>query len=277
MFRKVSILFLLLFFGIAANEESFPELEKEIKDLQKKIRSTKDNIKKVKKKVAADKKSFSSYENQQDRYFNRHQAELDSLKNDYSRLNSKTDSLAGDIQQTKNRQLELDLLQKKFTRLLLNACSEFKEILAKLPLKMVHNQISALEFLRSELSVHAVDNVEALERLWQIHNALSEGGQSVDVAPGQSPVPFIKGQVHFIRLGFAYCAIVNEKGSAGALWVPSADSTGGKWVEHSDPQNLLALKKCVGIRQGNAVPEIVGIPFQHPVKDDSPSEEGGDK
>ncbi len=277
MLKKVTILSFLLFFGVAAYEESFPELEKEIKDLQKKIRNTQDNIKKVKKKIKADKKTFSSYENRQESYFNRHEAELDSLKSDYSRLHDKTDSLAGDIQQTKNRQHELDLLQEQFTRLLLKACSELKEKLAKLPLKMVHNQISAVDFLRSELSVNAVDNIEALERFWQIQNVLSESGQSVDVAPGQSPVPFIKGQVDFIRLGFAYCAIVNEKGSAGALWVPSADSTGGKWVEHTNPQNLLALKKCVGIRQGNAVPEIVGVPFQHPVTDDTPAQEGEKK
>ncbi len=62
--KKVSILFLLLFFGIGAYEDSFPELEKEIKDLQKKIRNTQDNINKVNKKIKADKKSFSSYKNQ---------------------------------------------------------------------------------------------------------------------------------------------------------------------------------------------------------------------
>ena len=86
---------------------------------------------------------------------------------------------------------------------------------------------------------------------------------------------FISGQVDFIRIGYAYLAIVNEKGSAGALWIPSADSSGGNWVENKNPQQLLALKKCVNIRQGNSVPEIVGIPFNHPIHDDTQDKKGG--
>ena len=169
----------------------------------------------------------------------RQREELESLKNDYNSLQFKTDSLSQIIQQVKGRQREMDLLQERFSKLLLGACEELKQAIAMLPPGNTQSHLSALAFLQSELSVKAVDNTEALERLWQILSALSENSQSINIFPGQSPVSFISGQVDFIRIGYAYLAIVNEKGTAGALWIPSADSSFGNWVENKNPQQLL--------------------------------------
>lgn len=274
-FKKLLFSTLVLFLIGSTWAESYPELEKEMRELQNKIKSTKSNIKNVKKKIKADKKAFSAYQKQNNNYSNRQREELESLKNDYNNLQSKTDSLSQIIQKVKSRQREMDLLQERFSKLLLDACEELKQTIKMLPPGNIKSQLSSLEFLQSELSVKAVDNTEALERLWQILAALSEDSESITIFPSQSPVSFISGQVNVIRIGYAYLAIVNEKGTAGALWIPSAESSGGNWVENKNPQQLLALKKCVNIRQGNAVPEIVGIPFNHPIQDDSQDNKGG--
>ena len=279
-FSRLPVLFLamqLLFFPLSAAEESFPELESEIAELRKKIADTRDNIAQVKKKAEADARAFAVYEDQYTTHLKKQKAELDALKDDYKDLHAKTDSLAQRIQQVKAAQHELDLLQDRFRYILMQSCEELERAMHLLPPGNLHEQLHALRFLHSELSVHAVDNVEALERFWQILTTLSEGSQSIDVVSGQSPVPFITGQVDFIRLGFAYLAAVNEKGTAGALWVPHADSAGGTWVKSLTPQQLLALKKCVDIRQGNTVPEIVAIPFRHPIHDDTGEEKEGDE
>lgn len=266
-FKKSGILLIILLFSLANAEEPDPykELEKTIRELTNKIVTTKKQSQEIEKKIKQDQEAFAKYENQYQNHFSRQEAELDSLKNDYSRLQLRTDSLVQRIRQVKNRSHEFDLMQKQFTRVILASCTELSQSLQLLPPGNIHKQVTALEFLHSELSVHAIDNVEALERLWQILSVLSEGAQSIEVFPGQSPVPYISGQVDFIRLGYAYLAVVNEKGTAAAIWIPAKDSTGGKWQENKDPQQLLALKKCVQIRQGNSVPEIVGIPFQHQI------------
>jgi hypothetical protein len=274
-FKKILFFILISSLAVPVRAESYPELEKEIRELQNKIKSSKEKIKNVKKKIKADKKAFSAYQKHNNNYSNRQREELESLKNDYNSLQHKTDSLSQIIQQVKGRQREKDLLQERFSKLLLDACEELKQTIVMLPPGNTQSQLSALAFLQSELSVKAVDNTEALERLWQILSALSENSQSINIFPGQSPVSFISGQVDFIRIGYAYLAIVNEKGTAGALWIPSADSSGGSWVENKNPQQLLALKKCVNIRQGNSVPEIVGIPFNHPIHDDAQDTKGG--
>jgi hypothetical protein len=276
-FSPCCIWVFLLFSLVSAAEETFPELEKEIADLQKKIETTIDNVKQVNKKIEADTKAFEKYTEQHTTHYQKQQAELDALKNDYKGLHLRADSLARRIQEIKGKQHELDLMQDKFRWMLVQSCEELERALLLLPPGTAREQISALKFLHSELSVQAVDNVEALERFWQVLTTLSESSQSIDVFSGQSPVPFITGQVDFIRLGFVYLAVVNEKGTSGALWVPLADSAGGAWIESLNPQQLLALKKCVTIRQGSTVPEIVSIPFKHPIFDDSREKKGGDE
>ena len=277
LITRLFLCLLFLFLTGPAFGESYPELEKDVRELQNKIKSTKIKIKNVNQKIKADKQAFSAYQNQNNSYSNRQREELESLKNDYNGLKYKTDSLSQKIQKVKNGQHEMGLQQERFSKLLLDACIELKQTIVMLPPGNTQNQISSLEFLQSELSVKAVDNTEALERLWQILAALSEDSESITLFSGQSPVSFISGQVDFIRIGYAYLAVVNEKGTAGALWIPYADSSGGNWVENKNPAQLLALKKCVNIRQGNSVPEIVGIPFKHPIHDDTQDTKGGNQ
>ena len=255
--------------------ESYPELEKTIKDLKEKIKSTQEQIKQVKKKSEKDKEEFSEYESRNSNYLSQQQEELAKLKEDYDNIHRKSDSVSHIISQVKGRQRELDLQQEAFRGNLIKSCNTLRATLVLLPPGNIKDQISSLDFLRSELKTNAVDNVEALERLWQILGALTEGAQTIETFSAQSPVSFISGQVDFVKLGYAYLAIVNEKGTKGALWKPMDDTQKGTWQEIDDPEQVLALKKCIRIRQGTVVPQIVDIPFKHPIHADQDAEKGG--
>ncbi len=273
--RIIQCFVFLFSLSILSYAESYPELEKTIRDLQKKIKSTQEQIKQVKKKSDKDKDDFSDYQNRNSNYYNQQKEELEKLKSDYNKIHLKSDSVSSLITQVKNRQQELDLQQEVFHNNLIKACNTIKESLMLLPPGNIKGQISSLDFLHSEIKTNAVDNVEALERLWQILGALTEGSQSIETFSAQSPVSYISGQVDFVKLGFAYLAIVNEKGTKGALWIPGTDSSGGIWEEVEDPEQLLSLKKCIQIRQGTIVPQIIDIPFKHPIFVDQDNEKGG--
>ena len=276
---KTLIFYLLFLFtiGFALEEESYSELEKETKDLQNKIKTTKKDISAVKKKIDSDKKSYSKYKKHRDNYFDQQQAELDSLKSDYRKLHIKTDSLANVIKVVKAGQKELDLQQKHFHITLINACKQIRETISFFPPGNVKNQTGALDFLQSELATGAVDNSEALERLWQVLSVLSEGTQSIESYSAKSPVSFINGQVNFIKIGYSYLAIVNEQGTNGAIWTSATETEKSLWKEIEDSQKLLALNKCIRIRMGNSVPEIIGIPFHHDIVSDMPDQNGENK
>ncbi len=276
----LKIVFLFLFFQIFTSTfaDSYPELEKTIRDLKEKISKTHNQIKQVDEKIEEDEKEFLSYQKNNEKYFNQQKAELDSLKSDYNKFYQKSDSISNLINEVKREQGELDLQQDRFQRQLIKACEELKKAISLFPPgNLIKNQISSIEFLHSELTTKAVDNIEALERLWQILGTLSEGTQAVETFSNQSPVSFISGEVNFVRIGYAYLAIVNEKGTSGALWTPPTDTSEGLWVEIKDQKHLLALKKCIQIRQGATVPEIIDIPFKHPLFVDMRGSKGGNQ
>lgn len=278
-FKKNFIYTTVVFIGLmcisAFSDDTLQLYEKEIKELQRKIEGIDANIAQVENKIDDDSASFNAYQNHYDSYYAQLQAESDSLQKDYHDLYQQTDSLARSIQKVKNKQHEFDLLQNQLYKIIQLSCKELKKILQHMPPGICNTQLQSLQFLESELSVHAVGNSEALERLWHILLALADGAETIDIFSGPSPVPGITGHVDYIRLGFAYTAFVNEKATAAAVWIPdTSDTSGGSWQRCDNPQHLLALKKCIQIRQGSAVPEIVSIPFAHPIIDDSMLKKG---
>lgn len=258
--------------GTAATPE---ELRAEIRELKGKIADTKKQIDETRTQIGHDESAYGEYSRKHRAHLSEQEAEVDSLKHTHGDLQRRADSLAGAIATIRARQQQQVHLQTGTARQLVAYCDSLTDVVKQLPPGNVHAQLGALAFLRGELVGKAVDNVEAIERLWQILNALASSARSVEVYAGTSPVPDIAGQVDFVRLGHAYLAVVDNKGTAGALW--ATDGTkGGHWQSIDDPDQLTALRQCVRIRQGGAVPQLVNLPFEHAVARDTLSYEGGE-
>jgi ABC-type transporter Mla subunit MlaD len=241
-------------------------LEKEAQELKSKIADTKAKINDTRGQMKRDVDQFGGYKGQAEKYNARVKSERDSLKHDYKSLQREMDQLSGNINATQSRQKELEQTRVSAGQVLLDACDRLKKIIATLPPGSARAQAAPLEFLRSEISAKSVENNEALERILQIYHTLDDIAQSIEVFQGPSTFDQIPGQVDFIQIGLAYLALVSDNGSAGALWVPTEDSTGGAWQKIDNATYLANLRKAVKIRGGNAVPEIVDLPFQHIVR-----------
>jgi molecular chaperone GrpE (heat shock protein) len=258
---------------LARNKEEKEALRKEIAELKTKIQSVKSDIEYVNGKIVEDKKAFVRYGKHASKNQKGLLAERDSLKKDYRSLSQQTEALARRAQQVKHQQREYDLMHEALSKTLMAACDEILATLEQFPPTHVEKPRDAVAFLRSEINAKSVDNMEAMERLWQVLGSLDDAGLRVDVFSGPSPDPAFSGNVDFIRLGHAYLACINGDGDWGAVWVPGADSA-GTWQPVREETDLMALKKTAKIRQGKAVPSIARLPFSHPVVADS-TEEGG--
>ncbi|MEW6042470.1 MAG: hypothetical protein AB1633_13205, partial [Elusimicrobiota bacterium] len=63
---------------------------------------------------------------------------------------------------------------------------------------------------------------------------------------------------------------------AGAIWIKVNEKNAvGQWNIISDASKLMALNKCVQIRQGRAVPELISIPFDSRIISDTLNLNGG--
>jgi hypothetical protein len=259
--------------ALARNKEEKQAIRKEIAELKTKIQSVKTDIEYVSSKIVEDEKAFGRYR----KHFTKNNRELleerESLKKEYRSLSRKTKELTRRAQQVKGRQGEYDLMHETLSEMLMAACDELLAALAEFPPTHVEKAKDATAFLRSEINAKSVDNMEAMERLWQVLGSVHGAGLRVDVFSGPSPDPSYGGNVDFIRLGHAYLACINSDGDWGAVWVPGADSA-GTWQPVREETELMAIKKAVKRRQGKAVPTIARLPFRHPVVVDSTGEGG---
>ncbi len=139
-------------------------------------------------------------------------------------------------------------------------CQNIEAELTLLPEGAVQKQLHALSLVDTEFKKQIIGIEAALERLFQIVTTVAKNSQTIETYFGQSPVPFILGEVGFIRLSYSYFAIVNRKGTKGALWTSSED--GSSWVELTDTKELASLNKCLLVHQGSAIPEIISIPVR---------------
>ena len=273
-FFSVSFIFLFLLIicknSVAqqSTETGLADLQKEIVEWQDKIKDIKLKIKKQEDEITRAKRAFSEHQKRDLSHREKLSVQVDSLRKDASVLIAESDSISRAIESTKTSARNYDLRGDSFRRLLIGFCSKLVGLIESLPPGNLSNQISAVNFLKGELETRSVDESEALERIWQVLNTLTSASQSVDVYTATSPVPEIKGQVFFIRIGLVSTAIIKEKGEEGAIWVNSNDSKGGEWVLIDDETQRAELWNVVQVREQRAIPQLVLVPFDHEIKID---------
>lgn len=238
------------------------DYDEQIKDFKRNIESTRVEIKDMNQSVKDDQRSFQSSDSIHQVTLKRLIAEKDTLTLQQLRTRQQADTVSVEIEGIQHQIRKIDANTSYFRRQLVLTCQKQIDILKTLPPEKLQNHISALEFLKSEIIGNSVENSEAIERFWQVMFAVNDLAHSIDVYSARSPVTSISGDVYFIRLGLAWLGAVDQQGSSAFIW--HSDSTGsiGKWHQISDAAMVANMLKCAKIRLGNAVPEIVALPFR---------------
>ena len=276
LLQSIKYLILPLFlFSVLNGSQDNRALINEIKILENKIEKTKNEIRETNNKTLEDEKSYLAYTKREASILNRYHGDIDSIKYDYQKLSKSADSILTMIRNIKTRQKEFELKKKELRKYILSICSKLKDEILLLPDGNIRNNINVLNFLAGELKTSSIDNVEGLERLWQIFLVLSESSGNAETYTADSPIQKLPGRFNYIRLGHFYLACVNETGTKGAIWTQNNNE--GKWKIIESPPLLGELKKCVDIKQGTLVPQIVNIPFKHTIKRSTESNTGDEK
>jgi hypothetical protein len=155
------------------------------------------------------------------------------------------------------------LLQDSFRQGLVQLCRLFIEEARLLPPVTADAKVNALAFLQSELTTKNIDNVEGIQRFFQIVNDLEELTGSIQIASGPSPVPELRGTVYRLRIGTLFEAAVDAQGNNYALWA-GVDSTGGTvWTTGSENAVAAGILNAINIREGKSLPSLVELPFSN--------------
>jgi hypothetical protein len=258
--------FLILFTHLIFSQT--PNYDDEINEYKQKLKIINDKIESVQNCIKGDKKTSihadSIYQNNRKNLTQY----KDSLYNQFLITNTSSDSILILIENIKRQIQNLQISQNLFRDNLIRSCNIILDKINSLPPSSIQSQVNSLQFLKSEISGNAVENTEAVERLYQIMSTINSMASSIEVYTAPSPVINISKDFFFIRIGLAYLGIVDEKGENAFLWIADSSDKGGHWSPVENFSDKSAMLKSAKIRQGNSVPEIVELPFRNVVISD---------
>ena len=190
MQKIVSMVCLIVGWGLSQNLEDLRRELRQIKqkdmELQRKIDAERPSIEKARLE-------FKEYQANHSSHLSSLKRQLDSLGGALTRITRERDSLAAFKTKEKSRSSSYVYSRKRLRKSLLEQCDSLRQLVEHLPPGNIRQQLSAIDFLHSELSSGSAEESEAIERVWQIQNAIEENGQTIQVYRGPSPINSYKG------------------------------------------------------------------------------------
>lgn len=262
MLHKIVLVLTILLSTVWANKEEYSAEKEKLRDqiakYENDIANLNKKIEQNRREAASEKTTHDTYRDNFDKEISRDSEELSKLESEYNEIQKSADSLSRVIAGKQYQIKEFSMKEATFKKALLQAIDTYSTALNEAPAPIVEKEKNSLLFLKNEITSGNVGNAEGLERLWQITQTVADDRNSVDVWSGRSTFDPIQGQVHYIRIGYAWLGCVNDDATKGAIWQFTEDQNG--WKVLTDPAQLNAVRNAVKIRNGNKLPEIISLP-----------------
>ncbi|MBD3391351.1 MAG: DUF3450 family protein [Chitinivibrionales bacterium] len=238
------------------------DLDAEIKRVRRELMQVQEERERTVQEQEKDAKDFEEYRKRTVKRMREIRHETDSIKQDIRVYKAQNDSLAALVDAERSRQKQYGLLQEDFRKALIDASDRIAEFAARFPPSASKKPLSALHLLKNDLNTKSIDNVEGINRLFQISRDMHEATASVQIVQGSSPIPDLRGTTYSLRIGTLFEAIVNATGTRAAVLTGRDDNGNPQWRVISDAAVAGQILKAVNVREGKALPELVELPLQ---------------
>lgn len=258
LMRKLSLIALLTATAAVAQEH-----EAEMADLRSQIESYKTKVRDVRAKIdhettkaSADSSSYAAYVNEHSVRSKQIHDERDSLLVLADKLRHRRDSLAHTEAALNQQRVSSVNQQRAFLTDLRGKCSQLIDTLKAFEPFNIKKQISALRFLEGEIAAGTVSAAEGLERYWNIVSQIESASYRIESWSGDAPVPSLKGNVRFLRMGFVWLACVGGDNAPVFVYYPEQQN----WEELNDSEKAASVRNAVQVANGMASPQLVSLP-----------------
>jgi len=260
---KIRVLLTCLF-ALGALTVSFAadesELDNEIARLKRELARLRTEQNRTREAIKRDKEEFREYQNRTKERFSVLRAETDSIREEIGEVSSRRDSLGAVLENVRSGRKEYEYRERRLRGSLIVHCDTILAQIRLMTPTLRERFLPSVEFLKSELSTSAIDNIEGIHRLFQVFRDLDEQLMDIQIVHGASPVPQIRGTVYRLRVGGFFEAVVDAKGERCALFTGGAGED-SVWVTPEDPEIAQLVLKAVQVREGKTVPELVKLPL----------------
>ncbi len=239
------------------------DIKAEITRIRKELMQVQEERERVIEEKKKDVEDFEAYRKRMRSRMRAVRLETDSIGKEIVAYKFKNDSVASLINAQKSRKQHFDILQESLRKELLQSADRVLKIAHTYPPSAGDKSISASKLLQNDISTKSVDNIEAVNRLFQIVRDMQDASGVIQIVQGTSPLPEIRGTTYRLRLGSMFEAVVNAEGTKAALWTGKTDDGDLNWTLIDDPVTANQILKAVNVREGKEVPELVELPLQH--------------
>jgi hypothetical protein len=206
-------------------------------------------------------RDFTAYRARNEKRLASARFNIDSLKRETQKNQSKSDSLDALAQTSQIKKREIELSREALRNRLVNSCDKLFGLSNYLS-PMNQGQVkSSIGLVKNELGLKSIESPEAFNRLLQIINIMRDASGSIQTSSGESPVPDIKGACTRLRVGCMMDAVTDPKGTLCYLWNGNNSDGSPLWIAAPDKSTGAEIVHAVAVREGKALPSFVNIPL----------------
>jgi hypothetical protein len=256
----VLVIFLIGVSGAGEASDQTTDVDNEMHRLQKELQQIQTQRQNNKREMETEKADFEAYRTHTAKRLAAARMDVDSLKRETIRVQTRSDSLAALILSAQQKKHEIELAREALRNRVLKSC-DILDAQACLLAPQTQGQIrSSLSLVKNDLASKTIECPEAFSRLTQIISLMHDATGSIQTSSENSPIADIRGTVSRLRIGSVMEAITDSKGEACYLWVGNNTDGTPIW-KPSDKSMGAEIIHAVAVREGKALPALVNLPL----------------
>lgn len=241
--------------------EQSPDPDNEMHRLNKELQQIQTQRQNNQREIETEKTDFAAYRAHTARRVASARLDIDSLKHETQRYQTRSDSLATLIQSAQLKKHEIELLREVLRNRILKSCN-ILDAQACLLAPQTQGQIrSSISLVKNDLASKTIECPEAFSRLTQIISLMRDATGSIQTSSENSPIADIRGMVSRLRIGSVMEAVVDLKGETCYLWVGNKADGTPVWKLAEDKSTGPEIIHAVAVREGKSLPMLVSLPL----------------
>jgi hypothetical protein len=258
--------FVLVFFfvgvaGAAEASDQTVDVDNEIHRLQKEVQQIQTQRQNNMREMETEKADFAAYRAHTAKRLAAARMDIDSLKHETGRVQTRSDSLAALVQSAQLKKHEIELEREALRNRVLKSC-DILDAQACLVAPQTQGQIrSSIALVKNDLASKTIECPEAFSRLTQIISLMHDATGSIQTSSENSPIADIRGTVSRLRIGSVMEAIADSKGETCYLWAGNKSDGTPVWKPSDDKSMSAEIIHAIAVREGKALPALVNLPL----------------
>jgi Protein of unknown function (DUF3450) len=266
MKRLMNGLFFLTFVSIglaAAGEggDQSADADNEMVRLRKELHQIQTQRQNNRQDMEAEQRDFAAYRARTDKRLASARSDIDSVKHETVRNQTRSDSLSSLIQSAQLKKRDIELSRDALRNRLQNSCDKLNAMAIRLSPQSQAQTRSSIDLVKNDLAARTIESPEAFARLAQIIGLMRDATGSIQTSSENSPLPDIRGTCVRLRVGCVMDAVADSKGTVCYLWNGNRADGSPVWRTADDKASGPEIVHAVAVREGKALPSFVNLPL----------------